>query len=156
MFEYLPYFVSMLFTMALIVYSLFLLYTLYLEQNSTLSQLFVLLCLAMAVWSMSYAISASAETIFVARRWHRVAVWGHGTVYSLFLHFIIILTKNNRVFKHKIVYGLIYIPSLLNLLFYSIKTPWVTYEYNLKQLQLLRYSMLLLLHLCQPKLYVPV
>lgn len=119
--------------MALIVYSLLFLYILYLEKKSQLNWIFALGCLAMAIWSFAFAVSISADNLLEAIRWQRVAVWGYGIVYSLLLHFAIILTKNTHLLKFKPVYGLIYIPAVINLLLYSFKTPWFPYEYQLKQ-----------------------
>ena len=72
-------------------------YTLFLNMKNTLNRIFFAVCLSMCVWAFSFAIANSAPDYEIALFWRRMASLGWGTLYSLLLHFQLILTERKKV-----------------------------------------------------------
>ena len=131
MFIELSYLLSMLFTMALICYSLFAVYVLYLDPRAPMNRAFAAMCILMGIWSFAFGVSVSATTLDVAIFWRRIAVIGFGSVYSVLLHMSLILTKKTKRIKGKWLAILLYGPALVNIFLYAMPWSLISYSYVL-------------------------
>ena len=131
MFDELSYLLSMLFTMALICYSLFAVYVMYLDPRASMNRAFAGMCIFMAIWSFTFGVAVSASTLESAIFWRRLAVFGYGGVYSVFLHMSLILSNKIKKIKRKWFWLLIYGPALVNVVLYALPIPRINYPYKL-------------------------
>ena len=86
----------------------------------------------MSLWALCFSIGNLApdyESALVSRR---IASVGWGTMFSYFLHYILLLTENS-VLKKKWIYVLLYVPALLNIFLYGIYTNTAVEAYHLVQ-----------------------
>jgi len=106
---------SLLFFLASALYFIFGIYILSVNMKSLLNKLFFLSCMALAVWAFCYSIANSAQHYEDVIFWRRLASLGWGTIYSLLLHFFLVLTQKNKILKSKWSYLFLYLPALINL-----------------------------------------
>jgi hypothetical protein len=63
--------------------------------------------------------------------WNRIAAYGWASMYSLLLHFFLILTDSKTVLKKWWVYILIYLPALLTIYLYAVPNNLSALQYHL-------------------------
>ncbi len=88
------------------------LYTLFLNSKGALNRVFSFICLTLFVWSLTFSISNFVVDYESALLWRRWSTLGWGCLFSLILHFLLILTKPNFLLHKKWLYGLLYLPCL--------------------------------------------
>ncbi len=127
----LPFYFSLFFFVAFAIYFFFGIYILVLNTKALINRVFFLLCLALCVWSFAFSIANSAPDYETVLFWRRVSVFGWGTMYSILLHFILILTEKNRIVKKVWVYLMLYLPAALIVFAFSLYSDLATGQYNL-------------------------
>ena len=124
---------SILFLVVAFIYLLLGVYVLTLNINKSLNRIFFATCTTLGLWAYSYSFANSAPTYEVAFFWHRISVLGWGLMYSVLLHYFLILTERTNFLKTKFAYALLYGPALLNVFVFGLYAPTATSEYNLIQ-----------------------
>lgn len=110
----LSYIFSLVFFIAFAIYFIFGIYTLSINTKSMLNRLFFAACLSLSIWAFCFSIANSAQDYETALLWRRWASLGWGTVYSLLLHFYLILTERDKILQKKWLYVLLYLPAVVN------------------------------------------
>ncbi|MGI6334141.1 MAG: histidine kinase N-terminal 7TM domain-containing protein [Saccharofermentanales bacterium] len=87
--------------------------------KSNANRLFLLLTSSLATWSFSHSISNSASTAEASAFWRTFSVFGWGIFSSLLLHFILVLTGENRRFKTGTLALILYFPALINIILFG-------------------------------------
>lgn len=87
--------------------------------KSYTNRLFVFMTSTLAIWAFAYSIGNSAPTPEAGAFWLSVAVLGWGVFYSVFFHFILILTGTPLLVKKWMAHALIYIPSIINVILFA-------------------------------------
>ena len=100
-------------------YALFGAYIAAVNAKSKVNRLFVMLTSSMAIWSFANSISNSANTADKSAFWKCISVFGWGVFFSLLLHFILVLTKTDSKLNKRIMYVLLYFPSVINIILYA-------------------------------------
>ncbi len=100
-------------------YALFGAYIVAVNAKSKVNRLFVMLTSSMAIWSFANSISNSANTADKSAFWKCISVFGWGVFFSLLLHFILVLTKTDSKLNKRIMYVLLYFPSVINIILYA-------------------------------------
>lgn len=126
---------SILFFLATVVYASVGSYAYALNPKATLNRLFFLVCLSLGVWAFAFAMANAAGTYGESLLWRRVASFGWGIVYSILLHFFLLLTKKTGLLKHRATYVLLYLPAALNVFLFGIYGPIANTQYHLIQLE---------------------
>ncbi|MEW8985462.1 MAG: EAL domain-containing protein [Bacillus sp. (in: firmicutes)] len=129
---YLPDIVSVIYFVACAIYFFYGLLVLSNNTKSTMHWLFFCCCLDMSIWALSFSIGNVAVDYESALFWRRIASIGWSSLYSYFLHYILLLT-GNKLLKKKSIYILLYMPALLNIFLYGIYTNTVVQSYHLVQ-----------------------
>lgn len=111
----LAYIFSLVLFMAFAIYFILGIYTLSINTKSKLNRLFFIACLSLSVWAFCFSVANSAQNYEMALLWRRWSSLGWGTVYSLLLHFFLVLTERSHILRHKWIYVLLYLPSLMNI-----------------------------------------
>lgn len=110
----LSYIYSLILFIGFAIYFILGMYILSLNTGSKLNRLYCLACLSLSIWSFCFSITNSAPDYETAILWRRLASLGYGTVYSLLLHFFLILTERTAMLKKKWIYVLLYLPAAVN------------------------------------------
>lgn len=129
--EQLPLFLSLVFFVTVAVYLLFGLYIIYADTKALINRVFLAICIALAVWSLGFAISGSAATIDLALLWRKIATIGQFALYSLLLHFALLLAKESIYPRYRKLWPLLYLPLITLLYVFIISPKLADLQYNL-------------------------
>ncbi len=111
---------SLLFFGAFAVYLFLGVYIIYINPRAGLNRVFFALCVALCIWSLGFAMANSAPTYEDCLRWRRISAVGWGSVYSILLHFVLLLSGKKCIQKHLPLCSIIYLPAGVSLLGYSL------------------------------------
>lgn len=113
------FFLSIIYYICGCFYALFGAYIAAVNAKNNVNRLFIMLTSSMAIWSFANAISNSADTAEQSAFWKCISVFGWGVFFSLLLHFILVLTKSDNKLNKRIMYVLLYLPSVINIILYA-------------------------------------
>lgn len=122
---------SLILYIAFCIYIFFSIYIIELDSNSRLNRIFFIICLALGLWSFSFSVSNYSSLYMDALFWRRTSALGWGTIYSFFLHFILILTGYRKLLSRKYTYLFLYTPALINVLVFSLLGDVAFQQHNL-------------------------
>lgn len=111
---------SLIFYFAFVIYVLLGIYILWSDRKSILNHIFFASCISLSIWALCFSIANSAPDYETSILWRRLASFGWGTAYSLLLHFVLVLTERKRILQRKWLYGLLYIPVLVNIYIFGL------------------------------------
>ncbi len=100
------------------LYMLFGIYTISLNKRGTINRLFFLITVSLALWSFSYSVALTAHTAEESIFWRCITVFGWGIIYSIVLHFVLVLGKS-RFLKRRATLVVIYLPAIINVILYA-------------------------------------
>lgn len=115
-----PLLFSILFFLACFAYSFIGIYIVHINIKSALNKLFFTLTLSLAVWAFGFSIAVSAPDAQTCEVWRRVAAIGWGSVYSVLLHFTIVITERKSLLKKWWSYAVLYMPAFVSVVVFSI------------------------------------
>jgi diguanylate cyclase (GGDEF)-like protein len=120
---------------AFVIYAMAGAYGLSLNKDERLNRLFALLCLCGAIWSFCFAVTNSAETYAEALLFRRISVLGWGVVYSVVLHFVIVLTGADQSWQSKrpVVLAAVYAPAVINVIVFGLWSQMASQQIQLTQ-----------------------
>lgn len=116
----LPLAYSIAYFMAFAVYVFLGLYIFFRNTKSNLNRIFFMLCLSLCTWAFCFSIINSAPDHQTAILWRQLSAFGWGIMHSFSLHFLIILTENDGIFKKKWLYIPIYLPPAVNMAVFAV------------------------------------
>lgn len=106
-------------------------YIIRLNLKSNINRVFLLLCIALSIWSFGFAMANSSSNLNAAFFWRRFASIGMTSIFSLILHFLLLLTRQNEDKKlNKILY-LLYIPGLICMYVFTFSSSFAIVQYDL-------------------------
>ncbi len=85
-----------------------------------LNRLFFASCLSLSIWAFCFSIANSAQDYESALFWRRLTSFGWGTVYSILVHFFLVLTERKKILKNKWLYVLLYLPAAVNVFAFGL------------------------------------
>ena len=101
-------------------YLFFGIYAIITNRKSRTNKMFLYLTISMMVWAFTYSIANSASTAEKSAFWKATSVFGSGVFFSLFLQFILVLTKTQSHSQNKrLIIALIYLPALINIILFA-------------------------------------
>lgn len=106
-------------------------YIIRLNLKSNINRVFLLLCIALSIWFFGFAMANSSSNLNAAFFWRRFASIGMTSIFSLILHFLLLLTRQNEDKKlNKILY-LLYIPGLICMYVFTFSSSFAIVQYDL-------------------------
>jgi hypothetical protein len=129
--EYAPLLFSLLFFTAFAVYLFFGIYIIHLNPRAALNKLFLVVCISLCLWSFGFSIANSASNAETCLFWRRVSALGWTSIYSILLHFLLLLTGKSSVLKRGWFYVPLYLPALISMYVFSISNNMTAIQYNL-------------------------
>ncbi|HHX62107.1 MAG TPA: hypothetical protein GX707_15565, partial [Epulopiscium sp.] len=133
--EYISPILAVIFGSLIFIYLFWGIYIMKLNPKSSINRLFLAICIAMSVWSLGFSLSIMAPDLESALLWRRVAASGWGIVYSFILHFLILLTYENRKLKNKRYLRLLHIPGLISMYLFSFSKSIAGVQLNLQRFE---------------------
>ncbi len=127
--NYKPLVFSLLFFMTFAIYLFFGIYTIFKSPRKKLNRLFFIINISLATWAFGFAMANPASTMENALLWRRVSALGWTSIYSFLLHFLLILTKDDKTPNPG--YYLLHIPGLINMLVFGIYGKMAIHQYRL-------------------------
>ncbi len=91
-----------------------------LDKKQKLNWVFLMLCISLSIWSISFSIATAAQSFEQALLWRRIATFGWGVSYSIIVHFMWWLTFKGNLFENIIKCILIYLPAVFNVMVFGI------------------------------------
>lgn len=122
---------SLMFTILMFVYIYWGISILKLNRKERLSKLFALICLATSLWALGFAMANTAETAAQSLFWRRLAAIGWASIYSLVLHFFLLLVNKKTSSRQKKMFMLVHIPALINMYIFSFSNRITAIQYNM-------------------------
>ncbi|MGC4019139.1 MAG: EAL domain-containing protein [Muricomes sp.] len=98
--------------------------------------MFFAICLSLCFWSLGFSISTSAATWEISFLWRRISAIGWGTIYSLMLHYFLLLTANRNAQKQQAFYAFLYVPAILSVYVFAVSTDISAVQYHLVKTRL--------------------
>ena len=122
---------SLMFFLACCVYLFWGIYIIRSNPKSNINKVFLFLCFLLSIWSFAFSIANSAANVEICLFWRRIAAIGWTSVYSVILHFIVLLIHKKEKLERKRVFLLLYIPAIINIYVFSFSNSMVAIQYNL-------------------------
>jgi PAS domain S-box-containing protein len=88
-------------------------YSIKLEPRSSLNRTFFYICVSFALWAFAFAFMHASTSISEIRFWYNVSSPGWCMFSGAAVHFLLILSKSERVLKKKWIYIFLYGPGLM-------------------------------------------
>ncbi len=105
-------------------------YILSVNPKEWINRLFFFSCLCMGGGAIGFSEAFSVHTRACSLFWQYISVVGWGVFSGAFLHFILILTGENRTLRKKRLYPLAYLPAILYICFSSVYGRLATGQYH--------------------------
>ncbi|MDF2539770.1 MAG: hypothetical protein K0S76_2791 [Herbinix sp.] len=122
---------SLIFFLSFTIYAFMGTYILSVSTKNILKHLFFLMCLSLGIWTFGDSISQTTLDYETAIFWRRFSSLGWGSLFSILMHFIIVLTENNKKMKQHWLYLLLYIPAVIHIFVFGINNDLALRQYNL-------------------------
>ena len=123
--------ISLLFFLGALLPPFWGLYMIRLDSKLIINRIFLLSSLALSVWLLGFAMANSQSTVEVALLWRRFAAIGWTSIFSLILHFFLLITDDSRESTFCKFRPLLYIPSLILMFVFSFSNKMSAVQYNL-------------------------
>ena len=133
--EYMAPVLSVVFASLIIINLFWGIYIIKLNPKSYINKLFLAICIAMSIWSLGFSIGVTAQGTEAALLWRRVSAIGWTSVYAIILHFLILLTYENKKTKKKKYLRLLYIPGFINIYVFSLSKTMAQAQNNLQRFE---------------------
>ncbi|MFA9422283.1 MAG: EAL domain-containing protein [Sedimentibacter sp.] len=124
-----PKLFSFMFFIAFIIYIIFGIYVMAINNKLKLNRIFFAVCISLSLWACGFAFSIAAINTETYVFWHRISALGWCSIYGIMLHFALILTES-RVLKCKWIYTIIYLPAIVFTYAFAISSSIVKVEYT--------------------------
>lgn len=131
--EYMDKFYSLVFFIATLLPLFWGFHTFNLNRKSTINRIFLLLNLALSIWSFGFAMANPQTTYLGALFWRRFAAVGWASIFSLILHFFLLITDDKKLKSSKTLWFL-HIPSALMVYLFAFSNKLAPSQYNLIQI----------------------
>lgn len=106
-------------------------YIIKIDKHSDINRMFLLVCISISIWCIGFAFANSVEVLKTALFWRRISALGWTTIYSITLHFLLLLTRDKKKPKMGKRIYLLYIPAIINIYIFSISNSMALLQYNL-------------------------
>lgn len=99
-----------------------------------INRIFMVLCFSLAIWSLGYATANVQSYLEQVLFWRRIAAIGWTSLYSLMLHFLLILTRPQGKSPKKYLVFILNIPAAFSMIIYSFSAYFVNMQYSFEEI----------------------
>ncbi len=107
-------------------------YVLRLNVKGTINRLFFIISLCLTFWALGFSVVIVAPGEGAGVFWTRVAAVGYEIIYSVLLHFTLLLTYHHQILRKKWLYPLLYLPAALCLYVFVLSPGFAQEIYQLE------------------------
>ncbi len=129
-----PLLFSLLFLVVCAVYLFSGIYIIYRNPREKLNKALFAVSVSLSLWSLGFALAIGAPDLETALLSRRLAALGWGSIYTLFLHFIILLTNFQPLLKNRLLLPLLYFPAVISIYAFALSNTITTTQYNLAKI----------------------
>ncbi len=129
--EYISSIFSLLFFLGAIVPLFWGLYIIRLNPELNINKAFFFLCMALSIWSFGFAMANSQSSLENTLFWRRFCAIGWTSIFSIILHFLLLLTNQKHDSKFDKYLFLIHIPAIINMYIFAFSNKMAIVQYNL-------------------------
>ena len=126
-----PTILSFLFLFACLIYLFWGTYVIKLNPQSKINKMFLCICILLSIWTFGFSMAISVKEPNISLMWYRFAAIGWSFIFSINLHFSLLLTGKKEYLGKKSILLLIYIPALITVIAFSISTTLTRLQYNI-------------------------
>ncbi|MBP7331492.1 MAG: EAL domain-containing protein [Firmicutes bacterium] len=126
-----PLLFSLLFLTAFAIYLFFGIFVIRMNPKAGLNRLFLAVSISLCLWSFGFSIANSAANIEMCLFWRRISAIGWASVYSLLLHFLLLLNSEKCSLNRWRLCLLLHLPAVINMYVFSISGEMARAQYNL-------------------------
>ncbi len=102
-----------------------------LNSKSKINRMFLLMCIALSIWSFGFAMANSQTSLSAALFWRRYSAIGWTSIFNIILHFLLLATsEKDRNHFNKYLF-LIYLPAIINMYVFALSNNMAPNQYNL-------------------------
>lgn len=128
--------ISFMFFLAFCIYLYWGIHIILINKTEQENKMFLGICIAMSIWAFSFAMSNSASDIKSAIFWRRISAIGWTSVYSLMLHFLILISNKKLNSKQTKLLGILHLPAIINMYIFSFSNKLAITQHNLIKIDL--------------------
>lgn len=129
--EYGSSIISLMFFIAFCIYLFWAIYGIKINPKGRLNKIFFSLNISLCIWSFGYGMTIGAGDIESALFWMRFSSIGKMPLFSIILHFTLLLTNKDLNFKKTRLFILIHIPALINIYIFTISNTMSYTQYHM-------------------------
>lgn len=129
--EYISSVFSLLFFSLIFIYLYWGIYIIQLNQKASVNKIFLILCVSLSIWSLGFGMANSAKDLETVLFWRRFSAIGWTTVYSLMLHFLLLLSNKDSPLKQRLLFCLLHIPAIISMFIFSFSNKMAVIQYNI-------------------------
>ena len=122
---------SFFFFFACLTYLFWGIYVIKLNPKSKINKMFLCICILLSIWTFGFSVAVSVREPNISLLWYRFAAIGWSFIFSIGLHFVLLLTGRKEYLGKKSILLLIYIPALITAIVFSISTTLTRLQYNI-------------------------
>lgn len=102
------------------------------DGNAPASQIFLAMMAAVDVWSFGLAFATTANNTAAGEIWLRFSAIGRGLVYSIILHFVLVITGHDTLLRKWWFRSILYLPAIICIFAFTIPAGINPAHYQLK------------------------
>lgn len=102
-----------------------------LKPQRNINRAFLALSMALSIWSFGFAMANSQQSLDVALVWRRFSAIGWTSVFSLIVHFLLLLTSQKKDRKRDRSLFLLHIPAVIMMIVFAFSNQMAKLQYNL-------------------------
>ncbi|MDP2423173.1 MAG: PAS domain S-box protein [Bacteroidales bacterium] len=96
------------------------------DRKSGVGRLFLAISVSLSIWAIAYTFMFSAPDSHDAMLWRRLSTFGWAGLFSILLHFFLVLTKQRTILSKKWVFPVIYLPAIVFLYVFTSESWMVS------------------------------
>ncbi len=112
--------ISFIFFLAALISIFWGIYVIVLNPKKKTNRAFLFVCISLSIWNLGFGMTNISQNLSDALFWRRFAALGWTSLYSVTLHFLILLTRKNKDIKIKNYIYLLYIPAIICIYAFSL------------------------------------
>lgn len=101
------------------------------DSKSNLNWAFLAVTISLTIWSFGLGMANSTKLYQEAVYWRRFSAIGWTTIFSLTLHFLLLISKKSKGEKFETYLLAMHLPALVNLYIFAISNLYAKSQYNL-------------------------
>ncbi len=106
------------------------LYILKLDSKSNINRAFLFLCISLSILTLGYTITNASSSLDSVLFWQRFSSIGWSFMYSINLHFLLLLTKGEKDKRQENLLFLLHIPAIISIYIFTLSNTTI-FQYGL-------------------------